>query len=554
MISGQSPKPVIVKESCGLPCRLIERFHRMKKSTIFAVLASVVILSLPSCSNFDDLKQNKNVSESAPASLLLNNVLFHLHDAPFSNNERWCQYFLINYDYYGNNRYDFGGGDDYYTTLKNVVQMEKEASTLTAGEQTAYKAMAEFLKAYYFTKMSLEMGNIPMSEALQGVAKLTPKYDTQKAIFQQAFTWLESANTELASVIASGQGGISGDFYLGNNLKKWQKLVNTFRLRLLIHLSKKTDDTDLKVKDQFAKIIADPTTYPVMTSAADNLAFSYLYPSNLYPNNPGTYGYDALRNNCSDTYVGLLTQLKDPRVFITCEPAQALVKAGTSPTSFDAFRGANPGEDLGQMYAKANNGTYSLLNRYHYYRTYTGEPTLEISYQEMCFNIAEAINRGWITTGALGGAEDYYKAGIKASMEYYAIPESGNMSVFYIKQGAGLSDAAPYNSYSVAVDWNAYYNQSAVKYAGNSATGLTQILQQRYLALFRHSGLESYFTYRRTGVPTFETGPGTGNSEKIPLRFQYFDTEKTSNTDNYKSALQEYGGNDNINGTMWILK
>jgi hypothetical protein len=80
-------------------------------------------------------------------------------------------------------------------------------------------------------------------------------------------------------------------------------------------------------------------------------------------------------------------------------------------------------------------------------------------------------------------------------------------------------------------------------------------LQQRYLALFRHSGLESYFAYRRTGVPTFTTGPGTDNGQRIALRFQYPASERTANTANYTAALQsQYGGNDDINGVMWILK
>ena len=519
----------------------------MKKTNIYIILISLATLFLSSCSNFEELKQNENLAGSVPASILLNNVLYSLNDEPEGMAERWCQYYLMNYDYYGNNRYDFGAGDNYYTTLKNVVQMEKEAN----GSE-AYLALADFLKAYYFTKMSLEMGDIPMSEALEGVDNLTPKYDTQKEVFTKAFQWLETANSLLATEISKGTS-ITGDIYYSNNLSKWQKLVNTFRLRLLIHLSKKTSDTDFNVKQQFAKIIADPATYPVMTSSADNLEFTYLYPSNKYPRNPGSYGYNATRENCSDTYVSLLTKLQDPRVFITCEPAQALL-ATYSATDFNVFKGANPGEDQGVMYTKNTNGEYSMINRYHYYRTYTGEPTLEISYQEMCFNIAEAINRGWIAAGSLGTAEDYYKAGIKTSWAFYNIPSSGAMNVYFMKQGSGIGDASPYNTYSVNVDWDAYYNQSTVKYTGNDNTGLTQILQQKYLALAFHSGLESYFTYRRTGVPAFETGTGTGNNQKIPLRFQYFDSEKTANAANYTAAISQYGNNDDINGVMWILK
>src|ERR1035437_65583 len=142
----------------------------MKKINIYIILISLTTLFLSSCNNFEELKKNENLAESVPASILLNNVLYSLNDEPEGMSERWCQYYLMNYDYYGNNRYDFGAGDNYYTTLKNVVQMEKEAN----GSE-AYLALADFLKAYYFTKMSLEMGDIPMSEALEGISNLTPK-------------------------------------------------------------------------------------------------------------------------------------------------------------------------------------------------------------------------------------------------------------------------------------------------------------------------------------------------------------------------------------------
>ena len=268
---------------------------------------------------------------------------------------------------------------------------------------------------------------------------------------------------------------------------------------------------------------------------------------------PDNFGFDALRYNTSATYIGLLTQMNDPRVFVTAEPASAIVAGGTSPTSFSAFVGAPPGEDLGQMYVKANSGQYSLINRMHYYQTYTGEPSIQIGYPEMLFNIAEAINRGWITSGPLGDAEGYYKAAIKASMAYYGIPESGPFTVSFLQSGSPGSTAV-YNTYTVNVDFNTYYNQASVKYSTDNNTALTQILKQRYVALFRHSGLESYFNYRRTGVPAFTTGPGTGNGTRIAMRFKYPASEATANSANWQAAIQsQFAGNDDINGVMWII-
>jgi hypothetical protein len=528
----------------------------MKITQYIPVLAAVVMLAATSCTkSFNDMNQNENKPASVQPSLLMNNILFNMYDAPSTMKERWSQYYCINYDYYGNNRYDFGAGDNYYATLKNVVKMEEEATKSGAAAVNPYAALAKFFKAYFFSKMSLSMGDLPMTEALQGITNLTPAYDDQKKIFQQSLLWLDSANNELAALIAAGDNSLGGDFYYGNKLPNWQKVVNTFRLRLLIHLSKRTDDADLKVIQQFAGILSNKTKYPLMESAGDNLQFVYVHPTNDYPMNPGSFGFDALRYNMSATYVGLLTQLKDPRVFVTSEPAAALVTGGKSPASFDAYIGASPGEDIGAMYIKANAGQYSLINRRHFYETYVAEPSIQIGFAEMCFNIAEAINRGWVTTGPLGTAEEHYKAGIKASLAFYNIPESGTFDAYFLKSGSPGSSNVVYDKYAIPVNFGTYYAQTAVAYSGNNATGLTQILNQRYLALFRHAGLESYFTYRRTGVPAFTTGPGTGNSSRIAMRFQYPSSEKNGNTTNYAKALQtQFSGNDDINGVMWLIK
>ncbi|MEP6583489.1 MAG: SusD/RagB family nutrient-binding outer membrane lipoprotein [Ginsengibacter sp.] len=525
----------------------------MKKIINGLFIAMLAMFVLPSCKkSFEDLYQNPNKPVSAPASLLLNGVLNDMYDAPASLYERWSQYFVINYDYYGNNRYDFGEGTNYYSTLKNVVKMEEEATKAGLPQVNAYSALGKFFRAYFFTKMSLQVGDIPMTEALKGLDNFSPVYDPQKKVFEQAFLWLDSANSELGSLAASNDNNLQGDIYFSNNLPKWQKAVNTFRLRLLINLSKKIADPDLNIKQQFSNIVSNESQYPIMDGISDNLQYQYVFPTNLYPNNPGNFGFDALRYNSSATYVVLLTQLNDPRVFVTSEPATALVKGGKNPTAFDAFIGASPGEDLGDMYLKTNNGQYSLLNRKRYYDTYTGEPSIQIGYPEMLFNIAEAINRGWITSGPLGGAEEYYKAGIEASMAFYNIPLSGAMTVYFLHPGASLG---VYDTYTVNVDFSSYYNQASVKYSGDNPAGLTQLLDQKYLALFRHSGLEGYYQFRRTGVPSFTTGPGTGNSDRIAVRFQYSGTEKTANAKNYQDALQsQYGGNDDINGVMWLLQ
>ncbi len=329
-------------------------------------------------------------------------------------------------------------------------------------------------------------------------------------------------------------------------------MVNTYKLRLLIQLSKKTSDTDLNVASQFNNIVSNPAKYPLMQSTADNLQYVFVAPNNFYPMNPNNFGQNGSRQNTSATYVGLLTQFQDPRVFVTAEPARDLVdNQHQSPTSFSSFVGADPGLDLGVMYNNAGLLKYSFINRKYYYSTYVGEPSIQIGYAELQFILAEGINRGWTA----GDAESHYVAGIQASMQSYGIPATGSFTAYFYRPGSSdVTNLANYDTYPITTNWANYYAQPLVKYTGG-ATGLTQILQQKYLALFRHSGLESYYTYRRTGVPNFTTGPGTDNGQRIALRFKYPASERVANTKNYNAALtSQYGGNDDINGTMWILK
>ena len=133
---------------------------------------------------------------------------------------------------------------------------------------------------------------------------------------------------------------------------------------------------------------------------------------------------------------------------------------------------------------------------------------------------------------------------------FYGIVDGAN-TVSFLK-GTAPGD---YINYTVQFNFADYFNQPAVKYAGNNATGMNQILTQRYLSLARNSGLEGYYQWRRTGVPAFETGAGIGNSGFIPLRYQYPSSELATNKDNYQAALaSQYGGKDDINAKMWIIK
>ncbi|KAA0993194.1 SusD/RagB family nutrient-binding outer membrane lipoprotein [Dyadobacter aurulentus] len=522
-------------------------------------LSTVFALMLSGCErSFEDLERDPNRPVTAPASLVLKGIEMDMYantGTPFSDEMRWNQFYAINYNYYGNNEYQWSTFDDHYPTLKNVVKMEEEARRAGAAEVNVYSALGKFFRAFFIDQMSVRAGDLPMSEALLGLENLNPKYDSQKDVYMQILTWLDQSNAEMTSLIAAGDTKVTGDFYLGEDLKKWQKVVNGFRLRMLIRLSKKENEAGMNVKSQFAEIISNPAKYPIMAGMDDNLEFEFNI-FNKYPSNPDNFGFDATRQNMAQTYVGLLTARKDPRVMVTTEPAGAQLKAGKLPSDFSAFIAASSGEDLSDMSNKAGKdngagfapGEYSFQSRSRYYSNYTGENTFIIGYPELCFNIAEGINRGWAT----GSAEDWYKKGIKASQEFYGV-KTGALTMTYSKTGGRAS--TDFVNYTINFNFDEYYAQPLVKYAGNTVAGLEQIVTQKYLAFFMNSGMEAYFNYRRTGFPKFMTGVGTGNSGRIAVRWQYPLTERTTNEANYKAAIQsQFSGKDDINDLIWLSK
>jgi hypothetical protein len=529
------------------------------------ILSIVLVLAVAtSCQDFNELAKNKNVPTSVPPSLLLTNSLVYLNDqnawSGKQGSQSAAQFFISTYDYYGTNNYDqqpfinTKNNFEYISMLENIKQMEIEAAKGASTEVNSYSAMAKFLRAYYFNLMSQKLGDIPMSQSLQGAENKRPVYDSQKEVYLQILNLLDEANTELGMIIATGNpqcvgaycNSISGDDFLGNSLAAWQKVINSFTLRVLVSLSKKADDGDLKVKQRFAAIVGDPGKYPVMTGLADNLQYKYNSSYNNYPKNPTSKGRDASRENVGSVFLSLTTSLQDPRTFVAATPAPGAIDNGMAFDDFDAYKGAPAGLGMGDLGNNAQGGQYSFINALRYYADFAGsraEPAMIIGYPELCFNIAEGINRGW----AAGDAEEWYEHGIVASMNHLGITEGGSITV------GNMTATVTYGTVS-NISIAAYLAQPAVSYKG-AADGLEQILTQKYIAFWQNSNWEAFFNQRRTGVPEFSSGPGTGNGAKIPMRWQYPIAEVSANATNYKQAIQrQYEGADDLDGVMWILQ
>ncbi|HTQ29483.1 MAG TPA: SusD/RagB family nutrient-binding outer membrane lipoprotein [Puia sp.] len=553
----------------------------MKQATHLILLFATVLLSASCTKQIQDKQADPNRPTSVPPSLILGSVLTDMSGSTGSGStgslggvnswdlvQQWNQYHCQNYNYYGNNIYSWTtsginsdgsspGPFNCYLVLQNVIQMEKEVTTRGGAAVNPYEAVGRFIEAYYFYNLTSLYGDIPQAEALEAPKNSTPAYTPQEQVFLYVLNQLDSANSDLASLIASSDNSLSTtqDIYYGGDLTKWQKLVNTFKLRVLIALSNKAGDATLNVPAQFANIISNPSKYPIFGSEADDFQFVYnpggANAYSTYPFNPSNFGSIAARFNMAYTYVNTMTTLNDPRVFVTCEPAWAVVGSDTAhPAQFKYFVGASTGEALGTMYANASAGLYSFINRKRYYSDFTGEPNVLVGYKEMCFNIAEAIERGWIP----GNAETWYKTGMTTSFAFYGIDVTQpGFTAYFLPPGANsVAQVAPY---PVSFDFTTYYAQPTVQLSATQAVAIDQIVLQKYIACFQNSGYEGYYNYRRTGVPVFQGGSGVGNNGVIPLRWAYPVSEQSQNKKNWSAALanQQFSADD-LNQTMWLLK
>ncbi|MRG47309.1 SusD/RagB family nutrient-binding outer membrane lipoprotein [Chitinophaga sp. SYP-B3965] len=501
------------------------------KSTI--ILLACVLMNIIACKNIDELQKDPNAITNPHPQLILTGLLLDMRSSPWGGDQQNNQYMVINEAYYGNQSYAWGAGSTAgYNQLRNVVRLEAEAEK-KGEEGKPYLALAKFFKAYFFTEMTVMLGELPLGEALKGPTEgiFQPKFDTQEAIYKQCLLWLEEANADITP-LAEKKATVGGDFYFKGNMKNWQLLINSYRLRLLISLSKRAIDApNLKVREQFAEIVNNPAKYPLILENTDNFKLVYNSASrdNNYPLWPadGVVVKRDLRNHIGDTYLSILSATKDPRIFVVATPTDSAKNSGDPgyAARFTSFRGGKTGELQTTLKDQAVNGKLSNINFDYWVSSPSGVPYIMFGAAETSFTIAEAINRGWVA----GDAAAYYKKGITLSMKTYSISDNDIAQYF-------LAD--PTNNY-----------------AGDNVNGLNQILKQKYVAFFQNSGREAYYNYRRTGVPAFHIGPANENNNQIPVRWAYPTSEYTTNEVNLKASLQQqYNGSDTRNDVMWLVK
>lgn len=508
------------------------------------LLITVALLAVfTSCSKFDAINNNPDTSNTANPEWLATSILGSITVSDISSQKSFIQPFLLSkymiwkeggpesfqYNRFGRSNFNR------MTPLRNIAPMIANATTEEL--KNSYTAFGHFARAWQFFQMTMQVGDIPYSEAIKGESdkNIKPKYDAQKDVFIGILNELDQAD-ELFKKGAT----FSGDFIYSGNLTKWRKLVNSFQLHVLINLSKKTGEAGLDVVSRFQKIVAER---PIMETYADNFAVTYLNAAgNCYPwsNTAVQVNPFVIYSALSTTFINPMKTNGDRRLFYVAEPAPAKITGGLAASSFDAYVGIEPSSKMADIVAAYNAGNFSDFNK-RYVALFNAEPVGLLCAWDVKFILAEAAVRGWITGTP---AQTYYAAGIQESMKFLA-----NYTPATYNHGVTM-DATYISNYPAT---------EGVALTGSADNQIRQIITQKYLAGFlQNCDYNAWYENRRTGYPAFVLNSETNLNDptsKFPLRWLYPSSELSYNTDNLTEAIkQQYNGNDNVNETMWLLK
>ena len=457
---------------------------------------------------------------------------------------------------YSNYQWDPKDWSGFYGRLRDNKLMLQIAES---NNWKFHQGVGLIMRAFNYGNIADFWGDAPYSKALNGdqsgAENATPEFDTQEQIYDGVIADLKAALPMLeGSASDFPEVNAASDVFYNGDPEKWRKVANSLLLRYYLRLSSKRD-----VKSEVEAIAGNvfesndddwAMSYPGIDQNSS-------YQKNSKFNSPSNYN----RNKMSATLVKKLDVLKDPRIVIMAEPIIIRTKVDASKFSDNTtlskiengIRYINPPAALAAKDKQFDIATYqtdrpwgaSSSTVWNFYDTaavyvgipisYAGEtyqynlnatgtqstsandyvsymrrdiydnpsgPLLKArmaSYAEICFDLAEAAQKGWNVGGT---AEDWYNKGIKASFDTWVSDYQDDI-----------------DNYDGAVkSYEAYIAQPLVEYDGT----LERIMEQKWIASWQAS-VESWMDWRRTGFPDLKIGWASTRAQ-IPVRYAYFNT------------------------------
>ncbi len=515
----------------------------MKKISIIIVFGVILIFN-SSCKKYLDINTNPNSATSSTPNLVLPQAIVYTaaNSSAFNSYGSYVCGYASNAGGYGGFgsiwTYNYAPTDfsGLWSSTYDVLNDFQYIINTTQGiDNYAYfNAAAKIMKAYNFQLLVDTYNSIPYSQALQGSASVTPKYDDPKTIYVSLASLLDSSIAIInAAQFPSPLG--SADPMFAGNMTKWKQFANTIKLRLIVRATGvsgvtfanstfSTDGfltTDAIVNPGYAKATAtsgtqqNPMWNNWVTSysgaagnrayMASNFIFSFYTGSKLLDPARGAAIYYAYPSTA------IANQLGNGLSTVASAPSVAGAWYSGSQSSLGNAIGVCKGPDMGQPLMLA---------------------------AESYFLQAEANVRGLVT----GTAATNFNSGITASFNYlYKLP-SGAIA-------AGKNSAADAATY-LATNATSYLANFSL--ATTTAQQIEAIITQKYIALNFIHGNEAWNEYRRTHYPTIVPGSASPTlsfastlsqstrADKLPTRILYPSTEYSYNSANVPSGISPF--------------
>ncbi|MDR2138422.1 MAG: SusD/RagB family nutrient-binding outer membrane lipoprotein [Tannerella sp.] len=421
-----------------------------------------------------------------------------------------------------------------------LVTADKMVENANPAFVDAYRGLALFFKAFKMYYTTMQMGDIPYSEAAlaekEGVIK--PGYDAQKEVFRQILDDLDAANSYFAAATAP----FSGDVCFDGDPKKWQRVTNSFALKVLIALSKRADDTpELNVKGRFAEV----ASRPLLESGDDNLRFECRNQPGMYPPYYRISNQSWMYLRMSSVMLDILKKHGDYRLFYYAEPSEYWQAQGISVSDTACYPGINPAWNNTDIERLTGERKTCRINARYLDDPSGGEPIARVGFAQQEFILAEGALRGWLPGQT---ASQHYLKGIEAGLRFTAAHTPDDPLFHHNRQ---ITDAY------IAQ----HLRKASLQLSENPAdfdADLQKIIEQKFAASFLQYKYDPFYDNRRTGWPVYPIDPATNQNElvdRMPIRWMYPMEEATQNTEHYQEALdRQFNGIDDHNVHMWLTK
>lgn len=336
-------------------------------------------------------------------------------------------------------------------------------------------------------------------------------YNTQAEVYDCMFRMLEQAVDSIQPDDASQYNVGKEDICYFGDLHKWLRFANTLRLRMALRISN-VDPVRAKKEGEAAL----NNQYGLMESNADNMQTVPKYaPVDMGGMDEGgsengltmcsiryngesvmSWDLEQYYRNLSTgggTYIIRKSRREfeektiDPRCLVSWfrgNMSQNMIASATESVRED-FKGCKRGTQAPEI--SMSTLTYSLvrcqpkplskkLDPKYWFND--ARPTVWLGYSESLFLKAEAALRGWTGKDLTLSTENYFRAGVKASMDYYQI------------------DKAQASSY---IDGLKVWKEDVFA-SGDKERILEAIITQKWMAVFPN-GNEGWAEFRRTDYP-----------------------------------------------------